>query len=77
MFLQRGGSVIKDIIFLLKQNYLFFSKRGVSQLLLWIILIVIIILIGTVFVANQNNLIGKNVDGLTDYTGSLFGSTNG
>lgn len=47
-----------------------------SEILLWVLIMVVVILIGTIFIANQNGLFNNNVDGVVDYTGGLFGSTN-
>lgn len=68
--------MIKDLLFLIKQNLLFYNHNKGNQLLLWVLFMVVILLVGAIFIASQNGLLNKNVDGLVDYTGGLFGSTN-
>jgi hypothetical protein len=66
--------MIKDLIFLLNQNRLFFSQKGMSQILLWVMIMVVLILVGSIFVAKQNGLIGSNVDSILDWSGGIIGS---
>jgi len=58
------------------KNPLFFSKKGMSNLLLSLMILVVVLLVIFALIATQTDLLNQNTSNLQTFVGGLFGSTN-